>query len=928
MNKHISIILIVSAMTSLAQQNLLLNGGFEGTLDGWIPRATKASVAQVADAPQGGFVLRVEGGGFVHSQPILMAPRKTYTVAGWARAMTPEGAGKTLHMTIHPTPRQAGNLPFAIGRGGNPKKTWQDPVLATKWERFTFQLTLPDYAVEGHDLPSPWWWDSKSWWLFFEARDGATYELDGLSVTEGTTAAQGFVGETPVSVGVEIIDLPPYNPTVRLLERGATVTARAGLNNTTAKPLDARVIWELADYAGKKIFARAEERVTLKAGETRVLTRRQKLSANGTLLVRCSVLATDGATLGQSHAPATVLPFPKAATRIDAAERFGGTYVAGNPPADHFMTPVAQKIGLRWTRWYPMMNWVAVQPDGPEQWRIPAVVLDAQQKRGIGCNVVLYSLPKWVRGNHHNLPRDMQDWTADDPRWDDLTIETHWDKFVKGMLQRCPGPGFAWEIANEPEFDRWDHNLYFQFVKRTSRVIKSIDPKAKVMIDSVNGFDNISKGFAARGGAEFIDVLTFHNYTSGGFASAESIATMRRTFTRKDGSAPEIWFNEGWTWTPTSHNAPGRGMLSTRTPEEAAHIFVRAHAETFAAGMDKMIYFNMTYPTHGRSWWDWAGDGTEMWDDHDEPTVAVPALNVMVDQLGLSDSLGSIRSADAWMHVFHDRRNNRGVAVMWAAAGDAHVELPVAGLRAMDLMANPEPVENLPVSTRIALTGAPVYVFKNGASGAQLFAALKTLERPVMEGLDRGVYTPPKNWMKRGANGNPYLFNGRPLWSFARVMPADFSNPAHYIRFDQWDNGQAKWRHSTQMQGGQPDAGMNQEGELQFGVRSPWGGPEHDKPAALVFHAPEDGTYQLDAVIHLWRWEGGQTGALLVNLLNSEQNGVQQLTRVETPHLQNTPVTFEAIELRQGQRLALVFRFEGMHTAGTFTIKSLAITKK
>jgi len=200
------------ALAGSAQHNLLLNGGFEGTLDGWIPRSTPATVVESRDAPQGRFVLRVAGDGFVHSQPMLMEPGKTYTVAGWARAVTPEGAGKTLSMTIHPTPRQAGHLPFAIGRGGDLNRTWQDPLLATEWKRFSFQLTLPDYRVTPHDLPSPWWWDFKSWWLFFEVRGGVPYELDGLSVTEGAAVPPGFVGESAVGVGVEIVDLPPYNP--------------------------------------------------------------------------------------------------------------------------------------------------------------------------------------------------------------------------------------------------------------------------------------------------------------------------------------------------------------------------------------------------------------------------------------------------------------------------------------------------------------------------------------------------------------------------------------------------------------------------------------------------------------------------------------------------------------------------------------------
>ncbi|MCL1888753.1 MAG: cellulase family glycosylhydrolase, partial [Kiritimatiellaeota bacterium] len=879
------------------------------------------------DAPQGRFVLRVGDGAFLHSQPMLLEPGGAYTLSGWARAVSDENAGKTLGMTIHPVPRWVGNVPFNVGVGGAQESWWRAP-LEREWKRFSFTITLPDYRKGGFDYWTPWWWDHKSWWLYFEGP--APYELDGISVTEGREAPQGFVGESAVSVGVDIPDLPPYNPTGRLLERGATVTARAGLCNTADAAVNATARWELLDYAGKKVFDTAEERVALGAGETLLLTRKQALDANGTLLLRCTVLDADGAVLGQSHAPATVLPFPKAATTIDARERFGGTYGAGAPAADHFMTDVAQKVGLRWTRWYPRTMWQDVQPDGPDQWKLPMDIYEAQQSRGIACNLVLHEeTPQWARGRDKNLPKDME-WPADDPRWDDLTIETSWDKFVKGMLHRFPGPGYAWEVINEPEWRHWNHDQYFQFVKRTHRIIKAIDPKALVMIDSVNGYDGISQGFLARGGAEHMDVFTFHNYTSGGFADAGFITSIKKSFERKDGTRPQVWFNEGWTWLPSSHNSFGRGMLSNRAGADGADIFVRAHGDTMAAGMEKMIYFNMSYPTHGRSWWDWAGDGTMFWDDHDDPVAALPALNVMIEMFGLSDSLGSIRSADAWMHVFHDLRNNRGVALVWAADGGKAVELPIPGLQVADIMANPERVEHLPATTRFALTSSPVYVFKPGLSGAELFGTLKKLERPAMDDTSQGVYTIPRDWMARGAAGNPYPHNGQPLWSLVRLIPADFSKPANYVLFDKFVETQGKWEHSNRMQGGQPGVVMNKESELEVEIRSWWGGAEFecDKPSGFVFHAPENGRYDLDAGVHLWRWEGGSRGFATVVMVDGEAGASRQITRVEIPANETTPVEAEGVWLNKGQRLAVIYSFEGPHTGGRFTLKSLDVTRK
>jgi len=289
--KIASCIIAALALTGLARQNKLLNGGFEGTLDGWIPRSKNVAVAETPDAPQGRHVLRVGEGAFLHSQPMSLEPGGTYTLSGWARAGSAENAGKTVGMTIHPVPRWVGNVPFNVGVGGAQESWWRAP-LDREWKRFSFVITLPDYRNGGFDYWTPWWWDHKSWWLYFEGP--APYELDGISVVEGRDAPAGFAGETPVGVGVEIIDLPPYNPTGKLLERGATVTARAGLNNTTAAAINATVRWELLCYAGKKVFDKAEERVALRPGETRIVTRRQKLDANGTLLLRCTVLAPDG----------------------------------------------------------------------------------------------------------------------------------------------------------------------------------------------------------------------------------------------------------------------------------------------------------------------------------------------------------------------------------------------------------------------------------------------------------------------------------------------------------------------------------------------------------------------------------------------------------------------------------------------------------
>lgn len=880
--------------------NLLPGSGFEGSLAWWIPRATPCQAVE-GDAAQGRWFLRATGKGFIHSQPLGLEGGKTYTISGWARAA---GGSGTLAITIHPTPRQAGMPPFAIGRGGGAAKPWKNPALTAAWQRFSATMTLPDYTQEKHEFRSPWWWDFRSWWLFLEG-PASGWDVDGLAITLGNEAPAAWVPHRPVEVAVDIVNLPGYVPAANLFPSGADLEAVASLHHAGSQELSAKLVWELTDYAGARVFERSEVPVTIPAGATVRVERRQRLLGSGLCLLRARVLAADGSELGACQAPATSLPHPQAAATLDGGARFGGTYVVGQGPDGH-MNAIAQQLGLRWTRWLPMLNWGTVQKDGPESWNFQDAMVDAQQARGIGQNVVLHSAPPaWAKGSHPHLAKDMESWKADDPRWADLAQQTAWDRYVAGMVKRFPGPGHVMEVINEPQFGKWDPAIHYRFVERTSRLIRSLDAKARVMVNSVNGFDGITKDFARRGGGELVDIVSFHNYTNGPFASAETIRAFRGAFRRKDGSEPEIWFNEGWTWTPSSRASAVPGMRSDRPAPSVADMFVRSHAETFSAGMDCMIYFNMAYSRHGRSWWDWGGDGTEMWDDHNEPTVAVPALNVLTHHLGSSEPCAAIRHEQAWLHVFHDRAHRRGVIIAWGVKPDAVVPLPVAGLQATDIMGNAVPMAGNQL--QLAVSGRPLYLWKDGVSGQDLARALQPLQMPPMSG-EPGVVTAPLDWMQREATGNPYLVDGKPLWEFGRLLgPLD--RVASYRTLRQWQPDGPTWSDAEGGQGGQPGAKLDGDGRIQLSTR---GAITDGRSALVIFHAPEAGTWNLRGRVQMNRWEGSAAGTMLVQLLNSEQGEVQELARIELVSNRTwQDLLVEAIELRAGQRVAIVFVLRG-----------------
>lgn len=930
MHKFFTLIflLIFTSLLHAAPQNILRNGGFEGSKSFWMPRKVKTELVKADDAKQGEYFLRKKDKGFIHSEPVLLERKKTYTFAFWAR--NPKG-GKKVWMTIHPTPRMAGEKPFCIGRGkgevkGVLKKV--NPPLTNQWQRYVFTATLPDFGrTVKHPFNSPWWWDGKSWWVVFGGDPGL--EIDGMTLVEGKKDP-GWVPARPVEVAVHINNLPGYTKQGNMYNVGDTAEAQAAIFNPTDKEQEYQVKWAKSDYRGKNTMILGKKVITIPAEKTVMLDEKIKLNQRGLILIQAIVSDAKGKELARTHAPVTTLPFPKKATKPDVNERFGGTFVAGQPNPTHMM-PTAQAIGLRWTRWYPSTKWHLVQPKSAKEFKFPDELVKYCRDHGMGVNFVMHGWPKWAvdKKKHRNLPFDMR-WKADDKRWQDLSIETSWDKYIKTMVKRYPGPDFAWEISNEPQFDRWDAAEYYQFIVRTSKIIKQIDPKAVVMINSVNGFDGISKDFARRGGGEYIDVFTFHNYGSNYFAGKDSIKSMDRAYRRKDGSTPEIWFNEGWTWPASSRDGGCPGMRSDRPADWVGNMFVRAHAETMAAGMDKMIYFNMSYNSHGRSWWDWGGDGTEMWDDHNEPTTVVPALNVLIDQIGLSDQHGWVEHKEALLHTFEDKRNNRGVIIAWGTKDNVKLEIPIGGLQAMDIMGNPVKVKAGAKKTVVDFEEKerPLYLFKKGLHGPEIAKALKPLQRPDMEGGE-GVYTVPRKWMDLEDKGNPFKFKGKKLWEFARLLPEKPDDKDAYIRMNKWNPARSMWTHDSHTHGGQPLGHVNGKGETILAARSSSGGKNGPKSPVLIFYAPEDGTYELTTQAEYWSWEGSGTGELYINLLNSEQGEVQELAAFKFKKKDKKDIKVEAIELREGQPLAILFRItDKMYTGGNMKMQNLKIQKK
>ncbi|NUP99790.1 MAG: hypothetical protein HUU35_08040, partial [Armatimonadetes bacterium] len=146
--------------------------------------------------------------------------------------------------------------------------------------------------------------------------------------------------------------------------------------------------------------------------------------------------------------------------------------------------------------------------------------LASLERYGARADVVfLHGTPTWASGKSPedlSAERRAQPWLAQraffPPRdWAD------WERFVRVVVTAFKGRVPAWEIMNEP--DLWSEGFcgeyedYVQYLTRASRVIREVDPRAKVCLAAFV-FDVWLKQIMADGLASHYDAVCIHPYHS------------------------------------------------------------------------------------------------------------------------------------------------------------------------------------------------------------------------------------------------------------------------------------------------------------------------------------------------------------------------------------------------------------------------------
>ncbi|NJK90536.1 MAG: hypothetical protein HC904_01115 [Blastochloris sp.] len=895
--------------------NLLRNGSFEGSLLYWNGQNKK----EVVEGGKFGKYAFKMTGDWSLSAPIPMERDAVYTITLWAKLAT-EG-NNVLQFGMRPMAREHEVRPTRLSepppKGGFP--------LTTEWQRFsaTFKADCPRHGM----------WPLPHYGISLDSNDDRTPILiDGVTVTKGDQPAATYLPRSPIEVTILPTNLPGYRGAAgNMYKKGATATLDALLHNPGDQAREVLARWQLMDYEGSVPLAEpVDTKIKIAPGATIKVPATLPLSANGTVLARCSILDSSGKVLDSSHIPLTSLPYEKAATQPNYEERFGGSFAGGVECLDRM-----QRIGFGWTRWWANNKWHDYEPEeGKFDWS-----MDKQQQawdRGISNHIVLYGWPKWIMDQDHPLPRDMR-WPAEDPRWEDLSVVTAWDRFVKAAVENFRGKSVVFQIANEPGHDQWKKGWikeYVKFNQRTARLIKQTDPKARVSVNNV--YLNPSPDNAALLGAKDFknfDVWSWHDYHAGWLGDAVTMKRMHSMLAEAGGKHLEVWFTEGWAFTNTLVDQPI--ACTSLTSVESTHAIMNSVAELTANGHDKMVLFHLMYGTHGMSFWDYSGPGVMLWDWYDYPTALVGAWNVINHHIGLSRQVGFVRPPGANFCIFTDLRNNRGVMIAFAdrnAKNDVVIDLPLSGLTAEDLQANPVQMDGTKLTLKAS--GRPVILYTaTGGKGEDLLPKLEPLDRKHLGFVSAGegqtkIYRLPDVWdgvEKKSSKGNPVLNGDQPIWRVDRLYPNDPIMPANYSPMV-WGN--QRWEAPDYSQGGHPSVTLK-DGLVSMGTLGPWNGKDTNfkKQPALVFIVPESGVYQIQFTAHSDPWGGTKADAFLYLMKRDEQR-VGELKKI-TLKADQTPIKFELeLDAASGHEIVILSEMPNHNGSTNVILKDLSITKK
>jgi hypothetical protein len=172
-----------------------------------------------------------------------------------------------------------------------------------------------------------------------------------------------------------------------------------------------------------------------------------------------------------------------------------------------------------------------------------------------------------------------------------------WDAFVGAVATRYKGRITSYEIWNEPNDRRfWTGSIpeLVEMERRASRIIKSIDPGARVISPSPTYTKEAPPAawldkYLGSGGAENSDVIGFHGYVAAKPESVRYVVRAIKDVMARNGVNKDLWDTEaGW----------GRNATIADEEERAAFV-LKSYLIQWSEGVRRFYWYQWDNPDWG-----------------------------------------------------------------------------------------------------------------------------------------------------------------------------------------------------------------------------------------------------------------------------------------------------------------------------------------
>ncbi|XHR31085.1 MAG: LamG-like jellyroll fold domain-containing protein [Chthoniobacteraceae bacterium] len=196
--------------------------------------------------------------------------------------------------------------------------------------------------------------------------------------------------------------------------------------------------------------------------------------------------ATGTVLAAKSYPIATTAPVPPMSQRLSSSP------LAGHNIFDTNNDLIA--IGAISERIIP---WRPKTKEGEFNWKYTDQEVDLA--RSLGLDVLYCESPRFDLGQV-----DISQVTTDPKEW---------EAWMRPVVERYKGRVKYWEILNEPNSKQMKPDVYVALLKTAHRVIREIDPEAKIVgLCGVTSYPEWTESVLAAGGGGYFDILAFHNY--------------------------------------------------------------------------------------------------------------------------------------------------------------------------------------------------------------------------------------------------------------------------------------------------------------------------------------------------------------------------------------------------------------------------------